>query len=287
MAESDATYAARADAVRTQKALRAVHDTSARLKACVVASDKANPSAAIIEGMKIAFSSVASVMLLHQHPGRLAEAAERRRIKKRMMDVAVNKVIDAARIDHTDPLPETPRLPVVLIGDWLKKHGAGGAFPLQRFIKHLAKRCIVIVCDEFRTTRRCGDCGADTKHPLQSDHKTEFRGTLQCADETKTCGSRGRFKNRDVAAACNISSRFLCGFYVGGSLGAVVGGVVFFNIYIFIFMYLFIYLLIFYFILFFLYTDITPATVSQRQQAVSRGTDRQTRWPTGSRSSTR
>ncbi len=161
---------------------------------------------------------------LHFQAARLAELAERSRVKKRMVAVAVNQVAAAARIDHADPQPERPRCSVVLMGGWFKDVNApGGAFPLKRFVDELAKKCVVIVLDEFRTSSRCSHCSGPLSHTTKADKSAEFRGTVYCT--AKGCGSFGRFENRDALGAANVSARFICGFYVGGSLGKIGGGV--------------------------------------------------------------
>jgi hypothetical protein len=74
------------------------------------------------------------------------------------------------------------------------------------------------MCDEHCTTKLCGDCGSEVKHPHKAGAKAaqEHKGAVYCPN--RACASRGRFMNRDVAAACNIVYRFVCGFLVGGQL---------------------------------------------------------------------
>jgi hypothetical protein len=230
--------------VKAQECTLALHDTAARIRACVLAPEPGaaldagpapeamdaapdggdvliTPSSGarlLLECLQIALGGVRPVMTLHFHPARLAELAERSRVKKRMVTVAVNHVVDAARIAHEDPQRERPRCSVVLLGGWFKDvHAPGGAFPLKRFVDELGTRCIVIVLDEFRTSSRCTHCSGPLSHPMKADKVTEFRGTVYC--KAKGCGSFGRFENRDAVGACNIAFRFICGFFVGGSLG--------------------------------------------------------------------
>ena len=96
--------------------------------------------------------------------------------------------------------------------------GATTQFAFKDFLKHLARRAIVVMCDEHCTTKLCGDCGSEVKHPHKAGTRAaqEHKGTVYCPN--RACASRGRFMNRDVAAASNIVNRFVCGFLVGGQL---------------------------------------------------------------------
>jgi hypothetical protein len=206
-----------AAAVATQEATLGVRQTNAAIREAlaVPATTAADTAIAAVRALVHALRGVAHVGHLHFHPGRVAELAHRRRATARAMDVAVNKVLQFV----APPPGWVPdgRLPVIYVGDWIKDKATAGAFPKKRFFAHLAKRAIVIVCGEYRTTKRCGDCGCVVRHPLKPDKRTPFKGTVYCANTH--CPSGGRFRNRDAAAACNIVNRFLCGFYVGGSLG--------------------------------------------------------------------
>ena len=87
----------------------------------------------------------------------------------------------------------------------------------KRLLRRLAKKLIVIVVCEFRTSCLCHFCGSGVQHPKAGKSRGDIRGTVHCNDSH--CVSRGLFKNRDTAAACNIGCRFVYDFFLGGYLG--------------------------------------------------------------------
>ena len=113
---------------------------------------------------------------------------------------------------------EPARPAVLIVGDWVLSRKAQGAFAFKRLLRRLAKKLIVIVVCEFRTSCLCHFCGSGVQHPKAGKSRGDIRGTVHCNDTN--CASRGLFKNRDTAAACNIGCRFIFDFFLGGFLGS-------------------------------------------------------------------
>ena len=113
---------------------------------------------------------------------------------------------------------EPARPAVLIVGDWVLSRKAQGTFAFKRLLRRLAKKLIVIVVCEFRTSCLCHFCGSGVQHPKAGKSRGDIRGTVHCNDTN--CASRGLFKNRDTAAACNIGCRFIYDFFLGGFLGS-------------------------------------------------------------------
>jgi hypothetical protein len=203
-----------AAAIATQTLVRGRNADGRRIQAGLAASvdtcGRPTP-AAVLDALAIQLGGLENAAELFFHAGGLAAQGEARRRRDRLRDHLINEMIRFA-----GPMKDG-RLPVFYIGDWAVS-GATTQFAFKDFLKHLARRAIVVMCDEHCTTKLCGDCGSEVKHPHKAGAKAaqEHKGTVYCPN--RACASRGRFMNRDVAAASNIVNRFVCGFLVGGQL---------------------------------------------------------------------
>ena len=223
----------------TQAATLAVHATNEAIRVCLAAAPALNPlekdlavrlataqarSQAAMAALALALRNAPHVFHLWAHAGRLAELAERKRRRDRLIDRTVSQVLRFAAppAARTPPDGDPPdgrvraRRAVVYIGDWIVNRQGAGVFAKKLFVRRLARRAIVVVCSEYNTTKLCGHCGTPVLHPKTTGAKTH-NGTVFCPD--KACPSGGRFLNRDVAAACNIVHRFASGMFVSGQLG--------------------------------------------------------------------
>ena len=114
------------------------------------------------------------------------------RKREAFMDRLTNRV--AAYSDSAQP--------TVLFGDgangggWGRLRGVGFKGPVLEIQQRLAKRCRVIKCSEFRTSKLCLDCGRPNGF--------HNHGTTYCKHQCHR-----RVENRDVAAAWKIGARYL------------------------------------------------------------------------------
>ena len=133
---------------------------------------------------------------------RLAANTTAARARQRVLDASVAQVINFA-VSKTPSTVDASaaRLPVIYVGDRANNRKASRGFAMQRFLHLLARKAIVVICSEHRTTKCCGDCGHFNVQPRKAYSAVEHRGTKYCAN--LECPSRGRFTNRDVQAACN------------------------------------------------------------------------------------
>ena len=141
---------------------------------------------------------------------------ENKRLRNREMQACVN--VATTFRSKTAEVGGRVRPTVLIVGDWaLSRKAQGSGFAFKRLLQLLAKTFIVIVVREFRTSCLCHFCGGGVQHPKPGKGRCDFRGTVHCNDSN--CVSRGLFKNRDTAAACNIGCRFVYDFFLGGYLG--------------------------------------------------------------------
>jgi len=204
-------------AIETQAHTRAVQQAGIDAAAAY-----ANPAMSPMQQLLAAYAIGAAVMparaALFFNKTRLAVNTTAARARQRVLDASVAQVINfAVSKTPSNVDASAARLPVIYVGDRANNRKASRGFAMQRFLHLLARKAIVVICSEHRTTKCCGDCGHFNVQPRKAYSAVEHRGTKYCAN--LECPSRGRFTNRDVQAACNIVDRFICAFMLGGSLG--------------------------------------------------------------------
>ena len=204
-------------AIETQEHTRIVHD--AGIAAAAAFANLAVPKLdRLLQAFAIGTAAMPSRVALFFNETRLAENARSARVRQRVLDTAVNQLISFASAKTLPDADDTvKRLPVIYIGDRVNNRKASRGFAIQRFLHLLARKAIVVICSEHRTTKCCGDCGHFNVQPRKAYSAVLHRGTMYC--EQRVCPSQGRFTNRDVQAACNIVDRFICAFVLGGKLG--------------------------------------------------------------------
>jgi hypothetical protein len=116
-------------------------------------------------------------------------------------------------------------LPIFLMGS------AGASFgrlacgkrkpPILELRRLLAREAIVILCDEFRTSKLCIGCARYLRHPRDAHNRNEIYGVYVCDHDG--CHMHGVYVNRDVSAALKIAGRALASS-LGRSLGAFARG---------------------------------------------------------------
>jgi hypothetical protein len=108
-------------------------------------------------------------------------------------------------------------LPLIVVGDYAtQRKKRGSKFPFAVFLKKLARRCIVLIVSEHRTTMNCTFCGCPVQYTDKQDG-SKHSGTVLCGN--LVCMSRQLFSNRDLHAGVNIGLRTWAGLLVGGTLG--------------------------------------------------------------------
>ena len=204
-------------AIETQEHTRIVHN--AGIAAAAAFANLAVPKLdRLLQAFAIGAAAMPSRAALFFNKTRLAENAKRARVRQRVLDTTVNQVVNFAGAKTPRNIDGTvKRLPVIYIGDRVNNPKASRTFPMKRFLRLLARKAIVVICSEHRTTKCCGDCGYFNVQPRKAYSAVLHRGTMYC--EQRACPSQGRFTNRDVQAACNIVDRFICAFVLGGKLG--------------------------------------------------------------------
>jgi hypothetical protein len=111
----------------------------------------------------------------------------------------------------------TEQRPILLFGKggqhfgFSKTRGGGVCGPVVELRKRLAKRVMVVMCSEFRTSKCCMACGGSMGHPDFAP-----RGVSFCLNACT--GKAFRMVGRDQAAALCIGARFLAQGY-GKELG--------------------------------------------------------------------
>ncbi len=116
-------------------------------------------------------------------------------------------------------------LPIFLLGS------AGASFgrlacgkrkpPILELRRLLAREAIVILCDEFRTSKLCIGCARYLRHPRDAHNHNEIYGVYVCDHDD--CHMHGVYVNRDVSAALKIAGRALASS-LGHPLGAFARG---------------------------------------------------------------
>ena len=204
-------------AIATQVHTRAVHQAGIDA-AAAYANPALPPMERVFQAFAIAAGALPARVELYFNPTRLALATKAFRLRHRVLAASVNQVINFA-VSKTPSNVDgsATRLPVIYVGDRVNNRKASRSFPMQRFLHLLARKAIVVICSEHRTTKCCGDCGHFNVQPRKAYSTAKHRGTMYC--ENLECPSRGRFTNRDVQAACNIVDRFICAFVLGGTIG--------------------------------------------------------------------
>ena len=111
------------------------------------------------------------------------------------------------------------RPPIIFRGD---SGPPGKGISFDKVWKEVAKKCLVLYTDEFRSS--CNDimCGgvvhtATVSKARPGHTATPLRCSLQCSD--RNCPSKGRFQHRDLMAACNIACLWVYRMLLGGYLG--------------------------------------------------------------------
>jgi hypothetical protein len=95
--------------------------------------------------------------------------------------------------------------------------GARACFPFRQIYRLLAKQCLVIQADEFRTSSYCPCCNGKLSHPSTA-RGTPIKGSLYCASDA--CSMNHYFFNRDTLAALTIGLKFVFERVVGDYAGA-------------------------------------------------------------------
>ena len=207
-------------AIATQETLLRVRASGTAIRAALAppGASAQVQAAAALRALLVSLAAVQDVMYLHFHEGRLAEQGEQTRVRDRTVDLAVNHLVSFAT--PTPPSgagpPASARPGVVVLGDWVLDMARAGKFAKKLFVKRLSRRLHVIIAGEYRTTARCGSCGAAVEHPTTQTDKI-FKGTVYCSN--KDCCCSRIFRNRDTAAARNIVARFVIGRFMGADLG--------------------------------------------------------------------
>jgi hypothetical protein len=199
-----------------------VHTRAVQQAGIDAAAAYANQALSPMQQLLAAYAIGAAVMparaALFFNKTRLDVNTTAARARQRVLDASVAQVINFASAQTLPNVDASAaRLPVIYVGDRANNRKASRGFAMQRFLHLLARKAIVVICSEHRTTKCCGDCGHFNVQPRKAYSAVEHRGTKYCAN--LECPSRGRFTNRDVQAACNIVDRFICAFMLGGSLG--------------------------------------------------------------------
>jgi hypothetical protein len=217
-----------AAALDTQLALRRVRAAGAAVRATLAAAagTEATPltrAAAVLDALVVSLGALGDVRTLHFHPGRVSERVNARRLRDRCLNRAVDHLVAFATAGGPAPHEATPRRGSAVVGDWAAHKASAGAFRKKPFLRLLARELNVFVVGEYRTTARCGDCGAPHKHPKKPNpNGNDFKGTVFCS--AKDCLSGSAFRNRDTAAARSIALRFVAGKFLGVDLGCFASG---------------------------------------------------------------
>jgi hypothetical protein len=207
------------EVVRVQLCVRAVRDAKTAVLTALAAPPLPDaPLGPSLRALVVALDAIEDVKAVFYDPRRVAAERESRRRCARVVDRAVEETVRFLR-----PPPGRPGL--VVVGDWVKdKHRRGGGiFAMAAFLEKLARRAIVVIADEFRTTQLCPFCGSKLAHPrkfTKHGEAVEDGGTVYCPAPRGGCVTMGRFAARDVSAAAAILRRFLYANLMGGQLGA-------------------------------------------------------------------
>ena len=211
------------EVVRVQLSVRAVRDAKADVFTAL--AGPALPDAPLgpsLRALGIALDAMEDVKAVYFDPRRVAAERESRRRCARVVDRAVEETVRFLR-----PPPGRPGL--VVVGDWVKDktRRGGGSFAMAEYLEKLARRAIVVIADEFRTSQLCPFCGSRLAHPRKFNkhgEAVEDAGTVYCPAPRGGCVTMGRFAARDVSAAAAILRRFLYANLIGGQLGACLAG---------------------------------------------------------------
>ena len=151
-------------AMTTQSHVRRVHAAGlavARINSGALTEDERqlHPDAALAQifaAYEAAALCCSSRVFVFFHSQRLSFAAQALRVRQRVLTTAVEQVLNFASVQPLVNGQElTRRVPVILLGAFATRRRASSSFAMQRFITLLARRAIVVVCQEHCTTKVC------------------------------------------------------------------------------------------------------------------------------------
>jgi hypothetical protein len=221
-AARDAAAAAAPDAedlaYQTQLLVRRLQQAAGDIKDDMRSADSATvpPLANVWRALRRGGDAMADVVALFYHPGRVKDESEAKRRRQRLMDRTLNEALQFAGACSVAGAPK----PVIYLGDWAMQPGrAAKGFPLKEWVRALAKKAVVLVATEMRTTITCGWCGSEVVHPTQAaaGRGLEIYGAVYCA--AKGCAGDGRLLPRDVHGAYNIAGLWAYQHLLGGESG--------------------------------------------------------------------
>jgi hypothetical protein len=226
-----------ADAVAAQQSLRAVSQATKEIKRCLATPTSAasTPTQRACAALEFVLASFADVAAMYYDPDRIACLHEARRRRDRLISVVANKstafIGGGGGNSGNGPAPSrahgaAPPPPVLVVGNWALARGSSQyGFAFKTFLRHLAQTCIVIVANEFNTSKLCSCCGSDVVHPSkQAGAYVADRGSVYCVNNE--CPSQQRLANRDVCGGASILNRFYYSVFFGGHLGMHSGNAV-------------------------------------------------------------
>jgi hypothetical protein len=94
--------------------------------------------------------------------------------------------------------------------------GARACFPFREIYSILAQHCLVVMCDEFRSSSFCPACNRRLAHPTEAGAR-DIKGTLYCANAA--CVMNHLYVNRDSFAAVTIGTKMVCERVLGAYAG--------------------------------------------------------------------
>ena len=150
-------------AMNTQADLRAVNLAGQEVRRILSAPNEAELAlntngelATLYAAFGVSASVMAERLRLYLHPTRLELSAAAKRVRKRVLDSTVSQFVKFACAE-TQSKPTEPvrgRLPVFYVGAFARSSAASSRFfPMQRFLRLLSRRSIVLIVNENSTTK--------------------------------------------------------------------------------------------------------------------------------------
>ena len=91
---------------------------------------------------------------LYLHPTRLDACATGKRVRQRVLSSTVDQLVNFACAQTQGKKDQPTRLPVFFVGHWASERGASSKlFAMQRFLRLLARKAVVIIAKEEYTTK--------------------------------------------------------------------------------------------------------------------------------------